>query len=475
MRRIGIIIRYSNQLEGVIIDYKGNLNISAIKNKPISKWFEKIDGRIKWSGLIHEIRDYIQEYQIPLIFDFKGPEEMKRKFEEQLKIQGLEPCTADGLTHEEIAERCIKLANEERINNNLSSVFKYYYIAADEGDSAEYQYIVADIYRKMVNGENNEYKIDEREPLKRAFEFYLRSAKKEYKKAYSYLGDCYYYGYGTKQNYPEAFNYYYLANENEDFRTEHELAECYYNGLGCKVDLDKAYEIFLKTDDFSRLMECSFYGYGRNISYNKAFEYFEKIPNCVYRNYGDSKVENELGMIFDPSSVKKAEFVNKDGVKAFKLYKRAAEQGHSLAQNNLGCCYLNGIGTDKDEVVAYKWFSESAYKGNEFGQYNFGNCFENGICCGKNLSTASMWYNKSAKRGLASAQYKCGCFLESGLAGNKDSVKAFEWYKKSAKQGYPKAEAALGRCLYKGIGTRVLYSDAYKWLKKLMKMGVVIR
>jgi len=52
--------------------------------------------------------------------------------------------------------------------------------------------------------------------------------------------------------------------------------------------------------------------------------------------------------------------VAKDYVEAVKWYRKAAEQGHTEAQLNLGYCYANGQGVVKDKVEAYAWFSMAA-------------------------------------------------------------------------------------------------------------------
>jgi TPR repeat protein len=45
---------------------------------------------------------------------------------------------------------------------------------------------------------------------------------------------------------------------------------------------------------------------------------------------------------------------------AWHWYARAAEQGHALAQYNLGGMYNGGRGVDKDAVRAYMWLALSA-------------------------------------------------------------------------------------------------------------------
>ena len=64
------------------------------------------------------------------------------------------------------------------------------------------------------------------------------------------------------------------------------------------------------------------------------------------------------------------EGVPEDDVEAVRLYRLAAEQGHALAQLNLGFMYGNGEGVPEDDVLAYMWYNLSAAQGNETAQSN---------------------------------------------------------------------------------------------------------
>ncbi len=56
--------------------------------------------------------------------------------------------------------------------------------------------------------------------------------------------------------------------------------------------------------------------------------------------------------------------VKKDEIKAFELYKIAAEKESSNVQFNLGYLYEYGIGTEKDLEKAIHWFNKAAENGN---------------------------------------------------------------------------------------------------------------
>jgi TPR repeat protein len=54
-----------------------------------------------------------------------------------------------------------------------------------------------------------------------------------------------------------------------------------------------------------------------------------------------------------------------DHKEAFKLFKLAAEAGHSFAQLNLAQMYRDGEGTQQDQKAALYWFNQSLLQGNK--------------------------------------------------------------------------------------------------------------
>jgi TPR repeat protein len=55
--------------------------------------------------------------------------------------------------------------------------------------------------------------------------------------------------------------------------------------------------------------------------------------------------------------------VEKDEVKAARLYGQAAEQGLARAQYNLSLCYARGEGVEKDEAKAARLYWQAAKQG----------------------------------------------------------------------------------------------------------------
>ena len=55
--------------------------------------------------------------------------------------------------------------------------------------------------------------------------------------------------------------------------------------------------------------------------------------------------------------------VPRDYAAAMSWYRKAAEQGHASAQNNLGLMYGKGQGVTQDYVQAHMWWNLAAAKG----------------------------------------------------------------------------------------------------------------
>lgn len=104
----------------------------------------------------------------------------------------------------------------------------------------------------------------------------------------------------------------------------------------------------------------------------------------------------------------------KDKTKAAEWYRKAAEQGHAKAQNNLGVLYEEGLGVPQSDEDAFAWFSKSAQQGYRYGQYNLGRMIKKMVeyWCGEKsvaaedlpqfvslAETCIMWLNRAKAQG----------------------------------------------------------------------------
>ena len=78
-----------------------------------------------------------------------------------------------------------------------------------------------------------------------------------------------------------------------------------------------------------------------------------------------------------------------------------AKQGDPGAQFSLGECYYHGA---QDYKQAVYWYSKAAEQGHALAQYNLGYYYREGYGVSQDLEQAICWYSKSAEQGNTCAQ-----------------------------------------------------------------------
>ena len=126
--------------------------------------------------------------------------------------------------------------------------------------------------------------------------------------------------YGLAEDWKKAATLYARAAELGDSRASHELARMHKHGHGVEADKEKAKQLFRVAAD---------------------------------RGYANA--QNSLAALLADDSPEEA----------FELHKRAADQGLTRAEYNLGLCFEHGKGVEADVVAAKRWFARAAAKGHE--------------------------------------------------------------------------------------------------------------
>jgi len=152
---------------------------------------------------------------------------------------------------------------------------------------------------------------------------------------------------------------------------------------------------------------------------------------------------------------------------AFKLYRKAAANGHAAAQLRIANIYAEGIVVPQDMQKAFKNYMGAAERNDPAAQYEIGRLYEVGIdqaicarspsihSCRRTLNekkfskndmqTAVGWYRKAAAQSYAPAQYRLGTMYDDGRGVAKNHDKAREWYQLAADQGMVEARFKLDR------------------------------
>ncbi|MCL2473656.1 MAG: sel1 repeat family protein [Alphaproteobacteria bacterium] len=131
--------------------------------------------------------------------------------------------------------------------------------------------------------------------------------------------------------------------------------------------------------------------------------------------------------------------VPQDYNKAVEWFKKAAEQGHSSAQFELGRMYAEGKGVPQDYSKAAEWHTKASEKGHAAAKYNL--CIMHAE--GKGVPQD---YNKAAEC-MGSVLH----YLIDYHHGRICFTRAIEWLEKTSEQGLAASQFELGQIYYNQI------------------------
>lgn len=165
-----------------------------------------------------------------------------------------------------------------------------------------------------------------------------------------------------------------------------------------------------------------------------------------------------------------------NGINLYKKghYKKAMDSFLIATNNNdnkamlvMGIMYANGDGVQKDKVKSFEWFKKAANAGNLHAFNKLGNIY----AAKEDYTKAFQWFKKAADAGDSKAAYNLGYFYTGGLGVKMDLEKALIWYEKAAIAGNIDAQLNLGFMYIGGQGTKVNYKKAAYWIKKAKDTG----
>jgi len=155
----------------------------------------------------------------------------------------------------------------------------------------------------------------------------------------------------------------------------------------------------------------------------------------------------------------------------FEWYKKSAESGDAISQNNVGVYYDRGSGIERNAQLAVFWYRKAAEQGHASAQNNLAACYEEGFGVSKSLSQALYWYQKAAEQGDYSAQNNLGYYYQYAIGVKKNSTEAVKCYEKAAIQGYDIAQCNLAKCYYDGDGITKNFEKSAFWYRKAAEQG----
>lgn len=178
-------------------------------------------------------------------------------------------------------------------------------------------------------------------------------------------------------------------------------------------------------------------------SYNKLYTYdnqsIEEILSAAQGGNRDAQFQMGLSAYGD-----------KKFNEAFEWYSKSAEQGHAMANNNLGLMYMKGQFVDKDVNEAIQKYKRAVELGSPIAASNLGNFYYNK----ENFSKAYKWFVKAAEMGNSPSQVQMGVFYLKGYGVDKDYSLAKEWFEKAVEQKNDWAFHYLGNIYEQGLGVK---------------------
>src|SRR5579864_200700 len=184
---------------------------------------------------------------------------------------------------------------------------------------------------------------------------------------------------------------------------------------------------------------------------------------------GSSIAENQIGTYFDLRE-------GHDQAEGFKWYRRAADRGDAAAQNNVAIMYADGLGVKADIAEAAIWYRKAVENGAYRDLPDLLLLYDSG----KALPDKSLEENKKeglrllqslADQGNAEAQYAlAGVYKRGELGLPRDRGQMISWLRKSAEKN-PEAEIALSVAYTEGDGVHRDRAEAINWCRRAAEHG----
>jgi TPR repeat protein len=105
--------------------------------------------------------------------------------------------------------------------------------------------------------------------------------------------------------------------------------------------------------------------------------------------------------------------------------------------------YIYGVGVPQDPERGRQWLEKAADEGESMAQFNLGVIHEQGLDVSQDYGEAARWYRLAAEQGDAAGQFALGKLHILGKGVPTDYVMAYAWLNLAAAQEYPGASASL--------------------------------
>jgi uncharacterized protein len=183
---------------------------------------------------------------------------------------------------------------------------------------------------------------------------------------------------------------------------------------------------------------------------------------------GSSIAANQIAVYYDPAE-RFGSARGHDPEQALSWYRKAAERGDDVvAQYNVG----EMLHQMKRDAEAVDWYRKATENGVSLAAIGLVELYDQGkVLPGKskheNWREAVEYFQRLADAGNPGAQYVLGQDYREGWLGvHRDLNRAFELFRQAAQKGWRRAILAVGDSYFKGMGVAKDRVEAAKWLQK---------
>ncbi|KAG0226391.1 hypothetical protein BGW42_003663 [Actinomortierella wolfii] len=195
----------------------------------------------------------------------------------------------------------------------------------------------------------------------------------------------------------------------------------------------------------------------------------ELITQVVALDGIDVEAQVALATMYEQGSAG----IAKDDTKAFKWYRRAARQGHIMAQYRVAEMCSTGQGIAQNDSEAAAWFRKAADQGNVSAQASLGMMYLSGRGVEQNDYEAMTWFRKAAENDDPEAQGWLGFMYAKGRGVEQSDIEAAFWLRRAASHGNAIAQFSLGTMYESGRGVEQDFTEAASWYRLAGEKGSV--
>ncbi|WP_206020703.1 tetratricopeptide repeat protein [Roseococcus sp. SYP-B2431] len=150
----------------------------------------------------------------------------------------------------------------------------------------------------------------------------------------------------------------------------------------------------------------------------------------------------------------------------------SAEAGYAPGQRNLAALYLRGgEGVEADPARAAELYRAAAEQGDTLAQDMFSWMLLEGEVMPADPEEARRWALLAAEAGIASSMTRMGMLYHHALGVERDVARAAAWWRKGAALGDADGQAMLGAALHMGAGVERDPVEALAWLMRAQAGG----